>query len=54
VLGGLADAGSASVVLVICAAALGVATTVTAVRSDLPAARSADASLPAAGASSPR
>jgi len=53
-LGGLADAGSASVVLVICAAALGVATMVTAVRSDLPAARPADVPLPVAGVSRSR
>jgi hypothetical protein len=39
VLGGLADAGSASVVLLMCAGALSVATIVTAARSDLPAVR---------------
>ncbi|WP_433721188.1 MFS transporter [Actinoplanes sp. CA-051413] len=54
VLGGLADAGSVSVVLLVCASALGLAATVTAVRSDLPtAAGAADGSggtVPTAGA----
>jgi hypothetical protein len=44
VLGRLADAGSASVVLLVCASALALAATVTAVRSDLPAAGAGDGS----------
>ncbi len=46
VLGGLADAGSASVVLLLCAVVLGLVATVTAVRSELPAVRSV-AAVPA-------
>ena len=46
VLGGLADAGSAAMVLLACAVALSVVTTVTAVRSDLAATPCAERSIP--------